>query len=88
MGDVVYHYHISVCAISLRTAPKLLEPGNSLVVQSLRICIFTAGSMNLIPGWGTKIPHVEWHSNTPPPKLLELLMTVRMTWKLSFRLYQ
>ena len=84
MGDVVYHYHIiisailSVCAIPLLTTPKLLELGNSLVVQLLRICAFTAGSKSLIPGWGTKIPHVEWHSSTTP-KLLELLMTMRMT---------
>lgn len=63
MGDVVYHYHIvisailSVCAISLLTTPKLLELGNSLVVQLLRICAFTAGSKSLIPGWGTNFSY-------------------------------
>lgn len=84
MGDVVYLYHIlisailSVCAVSLLTTPKLLELGNSLVVQLLRIWAFTAGSRSLVPGWGTRIPHVEWQSNTSP-KSLGLLMTVRIT---------
>ena len=31
----------------------------SLEIQWLRIQASTAGDMGLIPGWGTKIPHVE-----------------------------
>ena len=31
--------------------------GNSLVVQWLGLCAFTAGDMGLIPGRGTKILH-------------------------------
>lgn len=50
IGDVVCLYHIlisailSVYAISLLTTPKLLELGNSLVVQLLRICAFLQGA--------------------------------------------
>ena len=29
------------------------EIGNSLVVQWLEVCAFTAKGMGLIPGWGT-----------------------------------
>ena len=32
-------------------------PGNSLVVQWLRLSASTAGGAGLIPGWGTKVPH-------------------------------
>ena len=32
------------------------EQRNSLAVQWLGFCASTAGSMDLIPGWGTKIP--------------------------------
>ena len=32
-----------------------------LAVQRLRLCASTAGDMDLIIGWGTKIPHVlQW----------------------------
>ena len=30
--------------------------GNSLVVQWLGLCAFTAESLGSVPGWGTKIP--------------------------------
>ena len=33
-------------------------PGDSLVVQSLGLCASTAGITGLIPGGGTKIPHI------------------------------
>ena len=33
----------------------------SLVAQWLGLCASTAQGMGLIPGWGTKIPHVPWH---------------------------
>ena len=32
--------------------------GTFLVVQWLRICLAMQGDLGLIPGWGTKIPHV------------------------------
>ena len=34
----------------------------SLVIQWLRLCAFNPGGTGLIPGWGTKIPYVMWHS--------------------------
>ena len=33
----------------------------SLVAQRLRLCASTAGGTSLIPGWGTKFPHVLRH---------------------------
>ena len=33
-----------------------LHVGNSLVVQWLGLCTFTAKGLGSIPGWGTKIP--------------------------------
>ena len=30
------------------------------MVQWLRLNVFNAGGMDLILGWGTKIPHAEW----------------------------
>ena len=33
----------------------------SLVAQQLRLCASTAGGTSLIPGWGTKFPHILWH---------------------------
>ena len=34
------------------------------MVQWLRFCTSTAGGTGSIPGLGTKIPPVEWHSQT------------------------
>ena len=34
--------------------------GNSLAVQWLGLCAFTAKDLGLLPGWGTKIPQAEW----------------------------
>ena len=34
--------------------------GNSLVVQWLGLCTFTAGGTGSIPDWGTKIPQAAW----------------------------
>ena len=39
-----------------------MGPGNSLEVQWLRFQAFTADSLGLIPGWGTKIPQASLHS--------------------------
>ena len=35
--------------------------GNSLAVQWLGLCAFTAEGSGLIPGWGTKIPQAMQH---------------------------
>ena len=35
----------------------------SLVVQWLELCTSNAGNVDLIPGWGTKIPHAAWPEN-------------------------
>ena len=37
---------------------KAERRGTSLLVQWLRHCASTAGSVGLIPGWGTKILHI------------------------------
>ena len=37
------------------------QPGNSLVVQWFRLQASTAGSEDLIPGWGAKFPHATQH---------------------------
>ena len=34
--------------------------GTSLVVQWLRICTSTSGSLGSIPSWGTKIQYAAW----------------------------
>ena len=36
--------------------------GNSLAVQWLGLCAFTAEGTGSIPGWGTKIPQATWGS--------------------------
>ena len=36
---------------------KEVDSGNSLAVQWLGLCAFTARGVGLIPGWGTRIPH-------------------------------
>ena len=39
------------------------EPGNSLVVQCLRLQVSTAGGIGLTPGWGAKILHASQPKN-------------------------
>ena len=39
---------------------KSLSPGNSLAVQWLGLCAFTAAGLDSIPGQGTKIPLALW----------------------------
>ena len=36
--------------------------GNSLTVQQLGLCAFTAEGLGSYPGQGTKIPQAAWHS--------------------------
>ena len=40
------------------------DGGNSLVVQWLGLCAFSAEGQGSIPGQGTKIPQAIWHSQT------------------------
>ena len=40
-----------------------MTQGNSLAIQWLRLCTSTVERMGLIPGQGTKILHVTWHSH-------------------------
>ena len=48
---------------------KLLAAfGNSLVVQWLGLCAFTAEGVGSAPGWGTKIPQAMWHCQKKPKK--------------------
>ena len=42
----------------------------SLAIQWLRLCAFTVGVVDFIPGWGTfMIPHAVWPGKKPPPNL-------------------
>ena len=41
-----------------------------LVVRTLSFWVSKAGSESLIPGWGAKIPHAEWHSQKTTTKKL------------------
>ena len=47
-------------ATSKRSKNKSI--GNSMVVQWLQLCAFTANGPGSIPGWGTKIPQTAQHS--------------------------
>ena len=38
---------------------------NSLAIQCSGLCVLTAESLGLIPGWGTKIPQVTWSGHLP-----------------------
>lgn len=42
----------------------------SLAIQWLRLCAFTVGVVDFIPGWGTfMIPHAVWPGKKTPPNL-------------------
>ena len=58
-GIRVFHLSFSLLCFHLQ---KYRQPGTSLVVKWLGLCISTAGSPGLIPGWGTGILHAEWCS--------------------------
>ena len=42
--------------------------GTSLVVQWLSLCASTLGGAGLIPGWGTRFPHTNQHSQKKKKK--------------------
>ena len=42
--------------------------GNSLVVQWLGLCAFTAEGQGSVPGQGTKIPQAKWHGQKKKKK--------------------
>ena len=48
---------------------SLYGTGTFLVVHWLRLCAPDAESPGLIPGWGTKIPHVIWHGQKVKKKV-------------------
>ena len=41
---------------------KKQQRGSSLVIAQLVLGSFTAVALGSVPGWGTEIPQVEWHS--------------------------
>ena len=47
---------------------KIVIIGISLTAQGLRLYTFNAGSVGLIPGWGSKISHAMWHSHKKKKK--------------------
>ena len=51
------HHHSEYCSFN-----RMGAQGSSLEVQWLTLRASTAGVTGLIPGLGTKIPHVWWHS--------------------------
>ena len=51
---------ISIIIILYKNSYALKSPGNSLAVQWLGLCTFTAEGPGSIPGWETKIPHSAW----------------------------
>jgi len=40
---------------------KIGDPRTSLVAQWLRFCVSYVGTVDSIPGQGTKIPNATWH---------------------------
>ena len=58
MYSVISTAHTAVCSVS---ALRGVNPGNSLVIQWLRFCAFTAKDMGSVPGWGTKTPQARRH---------------------------
>ena len=55
LHNLVFFIVCKLCSLPLR-----IWRGNSLAVQWLGICAFTAESPSSIPGWGTKIPQAMW----------------------------
>ena len=67
---------------------KKSTSGNSLVVQWLGLCTFTAEGLGSIPDRGTKIPRATQHSPPPPPKKRKakkenLLHIVKIKWTMD-----
>ena len=42
---------------------EAIQPGTSLVIQWLRLHTFSAGDVDMIPGWAAKIPHAVQHDS-------------------------
>ena len=60
---------LKIVSGTLEMCNKLLAAfGNSLVVQWLGLCAFTAEGVGSAPGWGTKIPQAMWHCQKKPKK--------------------
>ena len=43
--------------------------GTSLAVQWLRLCTSIVGGTDLVPGWGTRIPHATWAAKKKKKKI-------------------
>ena len=78
---------------SQTTTQKNAE-GNSLVVQWLRLCAFTAKGLGSIPGWGTKIPHAvepgrekKAQDNDCKPQTCSIIIWRLGDYKISICLY-
>ena len=55
-SELECHFFSHICwPKQVRTAQ-----GSSLVVQGLRLHLLIQGFVDLIPGWGAKIPHAWW----------------------------
>ena len=61
-GQEVWSCHQTNCKSLQVLDMRGGQAETSLEVQWLRLCASYAGSIGLIPGWGTKIPHTTWHS--------------------------
>ena len=67
--EVILKVQSTICTHSCGVLHPQIQPdinqkyseGNSLKVQRVGLCTFTAESPGSVAGWGTKIPHVMWH---------------------------
>ena len=59
--EVIFHTHCLKQKFTKSEDVKCEWLGTSLADQQLRLCPCSAGSVDLIPGRGTKIPQAQWH---------------------------
>ena len=55
------HFMCSDCYSHQLFCSKIGDPRTSLVAQWLRFCVSYVGTVDSIPGQGTKIPNATWH---------------------------
>ena len=71
-GNLLKHYHVTLISVFFGWKKRF---GNSLAIQWLGLfCAFTAEHLSSIPGWGTKILQVAWHSQKIVIKILFFLL--------------
>ena len=61
--------------------------GISLAVQQLRLYTSTAEGKGSIPGWGTKILHVAWHSQKKKKRRYSLYSAVKNFYDIYIYIY-